>query len=147
MQEEQGRVEVAKKINLNKKSEVWGNWNWMKTTRRKSTLYRYHLASSNSRGLYVAIKVLNLQSGRSAFSFFSPDIRKWYSQTITRQHTYTETQIKEWTDTRMHNYNYVCILKHKKDCRSNMDLVHKINLLKGVSALKKPVTSRTVLNS
>lgn len=46
----------------------------------------------------------------------------------------------------MHNYNYVCTLKHKRDCTPNIDLVHKIDLLKGVSALKKPVTCRPVLN-
>lgn len=61
-----------------------------------------------------------------------------------------KTNIHRDTDKRMNshtcNYNYACTLKHRKDCRPNMDLVHKMDLLEGVPALKKSVISKTVLN-
>lgn len=40
----------------------------------------------------------------------------------------------------------MCALKHKEDYRSNVDFVHKIDLLRGVTALKKAITCEIVLN-
>lgn len=46
----------------------------------------------------------------------------------------------------MSRHAHTCALKHEEDYRSNVDFVHKIDLFRGVTALKKAVTCETVLN-
>lgn len=46
----------------------------------------------------------------------------------------------------MSRHAHVCALKHKEHYRSNVDFVHKTDILRGVTDLKKPVTRETVLN-
>lgn len=49
-------------------------------------------------------------------------------------------------ETDMGRHTHMCALKHKEHYRSNVHFVHKIDLLRGVTDLKKPVTCETVLN-
>lgn len=56
------------------------------------------------------------------------------------------TQSHGDTDKRTSRHAHTCALKHEEDYRSNVDFVHKIDLFRGVTALKKAVTCETVLN-
>lgn len=46
----------------------------------------------------------------------------------------------------MGRHTHTCALKHKEHYRSNMHFVHKTDILRAVTDLKKPVTCETVLN-